>query len=72
MTLCQNQQSDLISSDVYWDLFMANKPKYTCEMLYHDPKESDERLTLLSMKAAEDSLKESWDSEEDKYWNTLL
>jgi len=36
-----------------------------------DPQGSDDNLTLLCMKASEDSLKESWDSEEDKYWDKL-
>ena len=34
-------------------------------------KDSDEYLTLLCMKASEDSLRESWDSKEDKCWDNI-
>jgi hypothetical protein len=40
--------------------------KYTCEMLYEDQNETDQRLSMLAMAASEESLKEDWNTEENK------
>jgi len=70
MSLCLAQQNDLISTDSYWGLFLKSTPKYTCEMLYID-KESDDKLIEFAMGASEESLREEWDTPENKYWDTL-
>jgi hypothetical protein len=34
--------------------------------------ESDKHLTDLCVAASQESLKESWDSKEDEYWNDFM
>jgi hypothetical protein len=58
-------------TEVYYD-FSISKPNYTCEYLLNPSikiEELDDKdLTKFAMLASEESLREDWDSEEDKIW----